>query len=362
MEVKEYDSDDREIKEKSYPLTQELVKCISILDAIPEDESTSEDMIKQKTVKNEILSEKTSETRSEAQTEHSESPCTNESPGKLTDLPGYSKAFESEIKTHEDHKIEHTFIERPEMFASFISHDSKENPSIDLGTKYDDDFEGEDMTEKPSGKKIFSHFVKNPNAETKLEMGVLKVKEKAEVEKVLENTKLVEAKEELSEKNPQELKKEAIFTQIIKNTISEESHKPRDTKSYDFYTDKTSGVDPFYRKYEQERKSATSEDIKDQDKEIFEYEFSVHYETKFGESIVVVGSCEELGNWNPNKGLNLIWHIGHRWSQTLKISTIPFEYKYICKSSIMTTWEGGPNRIVSEQTNDAFYDSWQALN
>lgn len=363
VKVKEHNFYDSKDKEKNLPLTDKLVKCISILDAIPEDEPTSEDIINPDKNKNQILVGKTGETRSEAQTEHSESPCTNESPEKLTDLQGHSRAFDSEIKSHEEHKIEDNAIERPEMFASFISHSSKDNPSIDLETKYDDDdFEGEAVTEKPTGKTIFSHFVKHLPSETKPEKPTPKPKEKTVTEKKSEKTGLPDVIEELSEHTPHESKKEAIFTQIIKNAISEESHKPRDTKSYDFYTDKTSGVDHFYRKYEQEKKSATSEDIKYQDSEIFEYEFSVHYETKFGESIVVVGSCEELGNWNPDKGLRLIWHIGHRWSQTLKISTLPFEYKYLCKSSETTTWEGGQNRTVSEQPNEPFYDSWRTLN
>ncbi|OMJ87831.1 hypothetical protein SteCoe_10395 [Stentor coeruleus] len=353
VKVKEHNFYDSKDKEKDLFLTDKLIKCISILETIPEDEPSSADMIIQESSKNEILPGKNGETRSEAQTEHSESPFTNESPEKLMDLLGHSRAFDSEIKIYEDH-----VIERPEKFTSFISHDSKENPSIDLEIKSDEeDFEDKIVTEKPTGKTIFSHFVKNPHVETMLEKSVLKEKEE-----VSEKTEIVEIKEELSENTPHNSKKEKIFAEIIKNTISEESQKPRDAKSYDFYTDKTSGVDNFYRKYEQERKSATSEDTKDQENETFECEFSVHYETKFGESIVIVGSCEELGKWNPDKGLNLIWHIGHRWSQTLKISTLPFEYKYLCKSSEITTWEGGFNRIVSEKPNEAFYDSWQALN
>jgi hypothetical protein len=344
VKVKEHNFYDSKDKEKDLPLIEKLVKCVSILDTIPEDDPISENGIDSEKNKNEILVGKTGETRSEAQTEYSESPCTNDGPEKLTDLPGHARTFDSEIKSHEGHKTEDISFERPEMFASFISHGSKDNPSIDLGTKYDDDddFEGEVVTEKPSGKTIFSHFVKHLPSEAKAEKPTPKPKE---AENASEKTKLPEIKESPSEHTPQESKKEAIFTQIIKNTMSEESHKPKDAKSYDFYTNKTSGVDSFYRKYEQEKKSATSEDIKDQDSEIFECEFSVHYETKLGD-----------------KGLSLIWHIGHRWSQTLKMSSLPFEYKYLCKSSEIKTWEGGPNRIVSEQPNEPFYDSWRTLN
>ena len=31
--------------------------------------------------------------------------------------------------------------------------------------------------------------------------------------------------------------------------------------------------------------------------------FQINYKTKFGENLYIVGSTEELGNWETNKGL-----------------------------------------------------------
>lgn len=41
--------------------------------------------------------------------------------------------------------------------------------------------------------------------------------------------------------------------------------------------------------------------------------FEVAYPTKFGESIGVIGSTEELGNWKQVK-LHLKWTEGHLWT------------------------------------------------
>ena len=44
----------------------------------------------------------------------------------------------------------------------------------------------------------------------------------------------------------------------------------------------------------------------------FSLNLSIQYETKLGESICVIGSLEELGQWNEYK-CHLRWTEGHLW-------------------------------------------------
>ena len=39
----------------------------------------------------------------------------------------------------------------------------------------------------------------------------------------------------------------------------------------------------------------------------FSIDFRIHYESKWGENLVVTGNIKELGNWDPFKGLRLNW-------------------------------------------------------
>jgi hypothetical protein len=78
------------------------------------------------------------------------------------------------------------------------------------------------------------------------------------------------------------------------------------------------------------------------------YQFAIHYSANFGESIVLVGSHQALGNWVPAQGLTLSWSSGDLWSGSIELeSNLEFEYKYACVSHNTLRWEAGPNRSRS---------------
>ncbi len=41
--------------------------------------------------------------------------------------------------------------------------------------------------------------------------------------------------------------------------------------------------------------------------------WSVPYQTQFGQNVVIVGSHQKVGSWEPNRGLELKWTDGHVW-------------------------------------------------
>ena len=76
--------------------------------------------------------------------------------------------------------------------------------------------------------------------------------------------------------------------------------------------------------------------------------FRFKSEANLGEAIKVVGNCEELGNWDPHKGvpLNTDPHSYPLWSSlpTALPMGSEIEYKYVYMSSENAVWESLPNR------------------
>ena len=73
--------------------------------------------------------------------------------------------------------------------------------------------------------------------------------------------------------------------------------------------------------------------------------------TEIGEELAVIGSINELGNWDQKKALKMKWKERNIWSGTLffKNDQIKdFEYKFIYLSKgIIKIWEDGNNRKFS---------------
>lgn len=115
------------------------------------------------------------------------------------------------------------------------------------------------------------------------------------------------------------------------------------------YTELAPEIEPYYKKFHL-----------DHPVKAHEYEFSIHYETQFGEKIVLVGESEELGQWDVNKGIKLNWNPDHFWTIKVPVSTIPIEYKYVCLSSEQSIWEKGKNHLLDGKT-EYIKDSWQAI-
>ena len=112
------------------------------------------------------------------------------------------------------------------------------------------------------------------------------------------------------------------------------------------YTELTPEIEPYYKKFQTTKAK--------------EYEFSIHYETQFGEKIVLVGESEELGQWDVTKGISLNWNQDHCWTERVRLSKVPVEYKYVCLSNEQSIWEKGINHVIDGNTG-YIKDSWQAI-
>lgn len=74
----------------------------------------------------------------------------------------------------------------------------------------------------------------------------------------------------------------------------------------------------------------------------------MYYETRFGQSVAVVGSTKELGAWKEYK-CKLIWTKGHIWKSEVpfEVSESVFQYKYVLvEEDGSIQWEIGINRIA----------------
>ena len=62
---------------------------------------------------------------------------------------------------------------------------------------------------------------------------------------------------------------------------------------------------------------------------------NIHYPTVWGEAIYVVGSCPELGIWDPAKAVRMKYFPGDEWKTEVifhGLNGLEFEYKYILKN------------------------------
>lgn len=78
--------------------------------------------------------------------------------------------------------------------------------------------------------------------------------------------------------------------------------------------------------------------------------FNIHYHTSYGQQIYVIGNIKELGNWNENKAIPLVFSKNGNWNRKieLKTDTENLEYKYFLKDEFGgTIWEWGNNRKLN---------------
>ena len=90
--------------------------------------------------------------------------------------------------------------------------------------------------------------------------------------------------------------------------------------------------------------------------EFFELQLKIHYETKLGEYLAVMGDIIELGSWKEVKVI-LKWTEGHIWvtEKPLRLRHKFFRYKYVVvktktarsdgEEECDKIWEKGHNRI-----------------
>ena len=74
----------------------------------------------------------------------------------------------------------------------------------------------------------------------------------------------------------------------------------------------------------------------------------MRYETKFGQTLGVIGSIPELGEWKDP--IKLTWHDDHQWKleEPLTLSKSYFTYKFVIlnESGKVAIWEAGIDRLA----------------
>ncbi|EMD46465.1 starch binding domain containing protein [Entamoeba histolytica HM-1:IMSS-B] len=93
--------------------------------------------------------------------------------------------------------------------------------------------------------------------------------------------------------------------------------------------------------------------------------FNINYKTTPGNSVAVVGSCKELGEWEH--GAKMDWTVSNNWKIELDIKNMPFEYKYqiIDSTGRVLIWEATQNRmfltnaIIDQSRSVTINDVWE---
>lgn len=75
--------------------------------------------------------------------------------------------------------------------------------------------------------------------------------------------------------------------------------------------------------------------------------FSVQYDTKWGENLFVLGSHKKLGAWDESKAIAMYYSEGGKWQCDLELQPGGiFFYKYLVKSIFGTRWQEGANNLL----------------
>ena len=85
--------------------------------------------------------------------------------------------------------------------------------------------------------------------------------------------------------------------------------------------------------------------------------FQMRYNTRPGEDLGVIGSINELGMWDQNKALKLVWNEGNIWKTKINYNFTQnsmFEFKFIFISNgKVKQWEDGNNRkLIYQELKD----------
>lgn len=76
--------------------------------------------------------------------------------------------------------------------------------------------------------------------------------------------------------------------------------------------------------------------------------FRVPYRTEYGQDVAMVGSSEQLGNWDPSRAMGMRWSEGDVWTVDLEVAPGPhveLEYKYVIRQpdGSVCHWKPGEN-------------------
>ncbi|MGX1116142.1 hypothetical protein RKD37_001505 [Streptomyces ambofaciens] len=90
--------------------------------------------------------------------------------------------------------------------------------------------------------------------------------------------------------------------------------------------------------------------------------FAVDATTGWGQNIYVTGNRSELGDWNPDRALELDPAAYPLWKRDVEVPAgTAFEYKYLRKDAAgNVTWESGANRTATVNTaKTVLNDTWR---
>ena len=99
------------------------------------------------------------------------------------------------------------------------------------------------------------------------------------------------------------------------------------------------------------RAEADAETVYNEESKCLKATFTIQHAVRYGECLRIVGSCAELGQWKPEKGLVMSWSDGNVWSGSIELhDQKQIEFKAVIwrdKSDGEVIWEGGDNHSVS---------------
>lgn len=73
--------------------------------------------------------------------------------------------------------------------------------------------------------------------------------------------------------------------------------------------------------------------------------FEMKYQTQMGQELGVIGSFDQLGNWNQDKALKMKWNEGNIWMIEVPYNGMDFEFKFIfIVNNKVIKWESDENR------------------
>ena len=93
--------------------------------------------------------------------------------------------------------------------------------------------------------------------------------------------------------------------------------------------------------------------------------FHLKYKVEFGQTLRLMGSVGELGDWDVKRGVALQWTNGDDWTAAVTLPAGIVEYKYVVvheESGSPHAWMQGNNCVLALSRSDAsidVYDNWE---
>lgn len=109
-------------------------------------------------------------------------------------------------------------------------------------------------------------------------------------------------------------------------------------------------------------------ELKDKQDNYVDISFQLHYKTRFGEFLGIIGSAPCVGAWNPDNILRMHWTNGNLWRITHSFpkKELPFQFKFVVcsykgENIVINRWEDSENRQCTQWRNMIYgdQDEWE---